>query len=72
MSKLNIHVKRTVHFAHGYRNGGRREVEDKKNFSSVSSFLMKKKLQLKSVMKEKSGNKIGLQLQYKLQSNLRS
>ena len=42
MSKLNIHVKRTVHFAHGYRNGGRREVEDKKNFSCVSSLLMKK------------------------------
>ena len=42
MSKLNIHVKRTVHFAHGYRNGGRREVEDKKNFNHVSSFVMER------------------------------
>ena len=33
MSKLNIHVKRTVHFAHGYRKVGGREVEDKKNVS---------------------------------------
>ena len=39
MSKLNIHVKRTVHFAHGYRKMGGREVEDKKNVCKVSCFI---------------------------------
>ena len=30
MSKLNFHVGRTVHFAHGYRNVGGREVWGKR------------------------------------------
>ena len=30
MSKLNFHVGRTVHFAHGYRNVGGREVGGKR------------------------------------------
>ena len=30
MSKLNLHVGRTVHFAHGYRKVGGREVGGKR------------------------------------------
>ena len=30
MSKLNFHVDRTVHFAHGYRSVGGREVGGKR------------------------------------------
>ena len=56
MSKLNIHVKRTVHFAHGYRKVGGREVEDKKNVSKVASFIISKDIR-------KPRNKNCLQLQ---------
>ena len=37
MSKLNIHRK--VHFAHGYRKVGGREVEEKNNFSNIKFLI---------------------------------